>query len=106
MNLAAVVCTFHTTTSVLTPPSLSKSFLAVRAERFSVYASKALGEIHDCHIAEGANDLKSVYCFGFNGPWASLLPEIIQVVSGQNLFYLQCLQITPPSNTVIVCLAL
>lgn len=63
------VFTVHrTATRILTLPSTLKSFLAIRADCFNTYVSKSLGNIHDCYIAELADDFRSLHCLGSNGP--------------------------------------
>lgn len=75
----------RTATRVLTLPSVSKTYLAIRADWFNKYVSKMLGHIHDCYIAEFAEDFKSINRHGFNGPWSSLPPAVIDYFSEQHV---------------------
>lgn len=46
--------------------SVSKSFLAVRAERLNAYVPKAFKDIHKCYIAKIADNFKSLHRSGSN----------------------------------------
>lgn len=66
-------------TETVTLPFASNSIPAEQAGRLSTYVCTALKDIYNCYITELTDDFKFLYCFGFNGPWPSLLLAFIQL---------------------------
>lgn len=52
---------------ILALPSVQKSFLALQAHWLSKYVANALEDLHDCYMAELADDGKLTLCPVFNG---------------------------------------
>lgn len=61
--------------------ALTTNFLDRKEHRFNTFLSRSLEDIHDCYVAELADDSKSILRLGSEILWSSFPPAVIDHLS-------------------------